>query len=70
MVEVISLSGPVFVRITEDADFEHYGYYYEVYADGNCDRLLDFGNTYDRNESYDDALEWACNIAERSEYNI
>lgn len=63
MVEVISLyNEPIWVRVTPDADFETYGYYYEIYLDQNGDRLLDWGNTYDHNE--DSSLEWVCNIAE------
>ncbi len=67
MVEVISIYGTqLWVRILPDADFETYGYYYEIYLDENGDSLLDSGDTYDKD--YDSALEWACNWAEQIEY--
>lgn len=71
MVEVFSITGtPVWVRVMLDAYPEEYGWYYEVYADENGDKLLDWGNTYDASESEEDVLEWACGVAENTDYGI
>ena len=71
MTEVISATGkPVWVNVQPDACFEEYGYYYEVFADKNGDRLLDWGNTNDPNESEADAIEWICGVAEITDYGV
>lgn len=69
MVEVTSIYGTsIWVRITPDADFKNNGYYYEVYRDENGDSdPIDFGCTYD--QSYDRSLDYACDMAERLDYN-
>jgi hypothetical protein len=71
MYEVICADGrPVYVTMQPDAYFEEYGYYYEVFADENGDRLIDWGNTYDAKESYESALDWLVGVLEISAYNF
>lgn len=71
MYEVICANGrPVYVTMKPDAMFEEYGYYYEVFADMSGDVLLDWGNTYDPNESYESALDYVCGIVERDVYHF
>ena len=67
MYEVTSTYGfPIWVCLTPDADFERYGYFYQIYKDENGDCLIDWGNTYD--QDYDSSFEWVCTIAERLEF--
>jgi hypothetical protein len=67
MIEVASIYGfPIWVCILPDADFNTYGYYYEIYMDEDGSKRIDYGNTYDKD--YCNSLEYACGIAERLEF--
>ena len=71
MHEVKTADGRVvYATLQPDADFETYGYYYEVFADPNGDRLIDWGNTNDPNEDYESALNWLLGVLEISVYHF
>ena len=69
MVRVETANGRVvYATLQPDADFDNYGYYYEVFADENGDQRIDWGNTYEPVRDFDVALDWLIGVLEETAY--